>query len=93
MDVKVLGPLEAQQGGMSVAPSASKPRQLLAVLAIQAGQVVTVDALIEELWGGAPPRSALTTLQTYVMQLRHRIDAAMPSGSGKTSTQLNESRT
>ena len=81
MDIKVLGPLEAYQNGRTIAPSAAKPRQILALLALQVGQVVTVPALIEELWGMNPPRSALTTLQTYIMQLRRRIEAALSTTS------------
>ncbi|GLZ36161.1 hypothetical protein Lesp02_83480 [Lentzea sp. NBRC 105346] len=76
MDIKVLGPLEAHDNGVSITPTASKPRQVLALLGLHAGHVVTVPALIEELWGMAPPRSALTTLQTYVLQVRRRIEAA-----------------
>src|SRR5947209_13463494 len=77
MDVKVLGPLEARENGRSITPSAGKPRQILALLALQPGQVVTVPTLMEELWGTQLPRSALTTLQTYVMQLRRGIQAAL----------------
>jgi SARP family transcriptional regulator, regulator of embCAB operon len=77
MDICVLGPLEAHVDGRSFTPSAAKPRQILALLALQVGQVVTVPALIEELWGANPPRSALTTLQTYIMQLRRRIAGAL----------------
>jgi DNA-binding SARP family transcriptional activator len=77
MEIKVLGPLEARENGVSITPTAGKPRQLLALLAVQAGHVVTVPTLIEELWGMAPPRSALTTLQTYVLQVRRKIDAAL----------------
>lgn len=73
MDISVLGPLEARVNGKTFTPSAAKPRQILALLSLQVGQVVTVPALIEELWGINPPRSALTTLQTYIMQLRRRI--------------------
>ncbi|QFZ21153.1 AfsR/SARP family transcriptional regulator [Saccharothrix syringae] len=76
MDIDVLGPLEVRENGVSIAPSAAKPRQLLALLGLQAGHVVTVPALVEELWGTTPPRSALTTLQTYVLQIRRRIEAA-----------------
>lgn len=78
MEIKVLGPLEARENGVSIAPSAVKPRQVLSLLGLQAGHVVTVPTLIEELWGMTPPRSALTTLQTYVLQVRRRIEAAMP---------------
>jgi len=82
MEVKVLGPLEAQEHGRSVVPTAGKPRQILALLALEAGQVVTVPTLIEELWGMQPPRSALTTLQTYILHLRRLIEAALATNGG-----------
>lgn len=77
MDVRVLGPLEARLNGRSIVPTAAKPRQILALLALETGRVVTVPTLIEELWGTRPPRSALTTLQTYVLHLRRLIEAAL----------------
>lgn len=82
MDIKILGPLEAQENGVSITPTACKPRQLLALLALQSGHVVTVPMLIEELWGTAPPRSALTTLQTYVLQVRRLIGGALAHANG-----------
>jgi SARP family transcriptional regulator, regulator of embCAB operon len=85
MDVKVLGPLEAQINGKSMTPTAGKPRQILAMLALEAGRVVPVPTLIEELWGMRPPRSALTTLQTYIMQLRRLIDSALASKDGRAN--------
>ncbi|WP_344477120.1 AfsR/SARP family transcriptional regulator [Nonomuraea monospora] len=51
-------------------PSAPKQRSVLALLLSSANEVVPTEALIEELWEGHPPVSALTTLQTYVYQLR-----------------------
>lgn len=88
MEIRVLGPLEAQQNGTSVTPTAGKPRQILALLALEAGQVVTVPTLIEELWGMEPPRSALTTLQTYILHLRRLIDAALPAGAPATAKHM-----
>lgn len=79
MRIDILGSLEAEIAGRSVAPTAAKPRQVLALLALRTGQVVPVPTLVEELWGDNPPRSALTTLQTYVMQLRRLIAAALPA--------------
>ncbi|WP_232376563.1 AfsR/SARP family transcriptional regulator [Amycolatopsis aidingensis] len=76
MEIRVLGPLEALQNGNPITPTASKPRQLLALLGLQAGHVVTATTLLEELWGTTPPRSALTTLQTYVCHLRKRVQTA-----------------
>lgn len=77
MDIAVLGALAVKENGISVTPTAPKPRQVLAMLALHADQVVPVAALIEELWGDCPPRSARTTLQTYVLQLRELIAEAL----------------
>ncbi|MEU9443065.1 AfsR/SARP family transcriptional regulator [Streptomyces sp. NPDC048304] len=77
MDIEVLGALDARENGVSVTPTAPKPRQVLALLALHADQVVPVASLVEELWGDKPPRSARTTLQTYVLQLRELISAAL----------------
>ncbi|MFF2521200.1 AfsR/SARP family transcriptional regulator [Streptomyces liangshanensis] len=82
MDIDVLGALAVRHNGKSITPTAPKPRQVLAVLALHADQVVPVAALIEELWAGEPPRSARTTLQTYVLQLRSLIAAALGSEPG-----------
>ncbi|MFF0206034.1 BTAD domain-containing putative transcriptional regulator [Streptomyces sp. NPDC005017] len=80
MSIKVLGALDVRENDVSVVPTARKPRQVLALLAFHAGQVVAPDWLAEELWGDKPPRSARTTLQTYVLQLRERIAAALEQG-------------
>lgn len=80
LSIKILGPFSAHLGHLAVAPSAAKQRQILALLALNAGRVVTVPTLTEELWGDYPPRSSSTTLQTYVMQLRNRLAAAATVG-------------
>ncbi|MEB3960686.1 AfsR/SARP family transcriptional regulator [Streptomyces kunmingensis] len=77
MDIRLLGALEVTLNGVGVTPTAPKPRQLLALLALHAGQVVPVGTLTEELWAGRPPRTARTTLQTYVLQLRELIAVAL----------------
>ncbi|MGW1196792.1 AfsR/SARP family transcriptional regulator [Streptomyces sp. NPDC002536] len=77
MDVKVLGPLRAYERGVSLVPSAAKPRQILALLALHADRVVTVPTLMGEIWGEDVPRSAATTLQTYILQLRRKIAVAL----------------
>ncbi|MER5466815.1 AfsR/SARP family transcriptional regulator [Streptomyces sp. NPDC002668] len=77
MDIDVLGALAVRENGISVTPTAPKPRQVLALLALHADQVVPVASLTEELWGENPPRSARTTLQTYVLQLRELISTAL----------------
>jgi DNA-binding SARP family transcriptional activator len=87
MEIKVLGPLEAVEGSVSIVPSAGKPRQLLALLALNARQMVPVVAMMDELWGPRPPRSAATTLQTYIFQLRRSLSAAMV-GTGRDAKEV-----
>jgi len=75
VQVQVLGPLKVQDGDHSIVPNAGKPRQVLALLALYRGRMVPTGVLMEELWGDDLPRSALATLQTYILQLRRVITA------------------
>ncbi|MFJ5549836.1 BTAD domain-containing putative transcriptional regulator [Streptomyces sp. NPDC093225] len=86
MDINLLGALSVTENGLSVTPTAPKPRQVLALLALHADQMVPVSTLIEELWGKNPPRSARTTLQTYVLQLRELIGEALGRGENERCT-------
>jgi SARP family transcriptional regulator, regulator of embCAB operon len=78
ISIEMLGPFSAMLGTLQVAPRAAKQRQVLALLAVNAGRVVTVSALTEELWDDRPPRSSATTVQTYIFHLRRRLAAGMP---------------
>ncbi|WP_432094585.1 AfsR/SARP family transcriptional regulator [Streptomyces sp. bgisy100] len=77
MDIGILGPLAVRSTGGEAAPTAPKPRQLLALLAARAGQVVPVDHLVDELWESGPPASAVTTVQTYIVLLRRSLARAL----------------
>jgi predicted ATPase/DNA-binding SARP family transcriptional activator len=70
MEFRILGPLEAGVDGKPVELPAAKQRALLAILLLRANEPVSSELLIDELWGGAPPRSARKLLQTYVSKLR-----------------------
>ena len=78
LSIGLLGPLSARLNESPVVPSATKQRQVLALLALNAGRVVTISTLIEELWGDHPPRSYAATLQTYILQLRNALADALP---------------
>ncbi|MFD0312662.1 AfsR/SARP family transcriptional regulator [Streptomyces flavalbus] len=81
MEIQVLGPLCAAVNGDSIVPTAGKPRQVLALLALYPSRVVPVSTLMEEIWGTDLPQSAMTTLQTYIMQLRRCLGTAMGPGA------------
>ncbi len=74
LQIRLLGPLEVVRDGQAVNVGGRKPRVVLALLALQAGRVVAVDALIEALWGEDPPARALGTLQVHVSALRRKLD-------------------
>lgn len=66
----VLGPLEVEVDGRGVAIGGGRQRALLALLLVNAGEVVSRDRLIDELWAERPPASASQSLDAYVSRLR-----------------------
>ena len=76
---RLLGPLEAQDGDRLVELGRPKQRALLAALLIHANHVVSLDRLIEELWGEDPPPQAAASLQTYVSNLRRALEPDRPA--------------
>ncbi|WP_329524790.1 AfsR/SARP family transcriptional regulator [Streptomyces sp. NBC_01462] len=80
MRFRILGPLEITSSAAAepVRPRAAKIRAVLATLLVRANEIVSVDSLIDELWGEHPPRTATTTLQVYVSQLRKLLHTADP---------------
>ncbi|MGQ0626195.1 MAG: BTAD domain-containing putative transcriptional regulator [Sporichthyaceae bacterium] len=71
--VCLLGPVELRANGEQVPLTAARQRAVLALLALQAGRVVSVDALIEGLWGSAVPAGATTTLKSLTSRLRRTL--------------------
>jgi DNA-binding SARP family transcriptional activator len=70
MELRILGPLDVSVHGVNGTPSAPKLRTILALLLAHANEVVPVSSIGKELWDDEPPRSGLTTLQTYILHLR-----------------------
>jgi DNA-binding SARP family transcriptional activator/tetratricopeptide (TPR) repeat protein len=73
MDLRLLGTVELWHDGRPVPVSAPMQRAVLAALALRAGGVVSVDTLIEQLWGARPPRTASVTVRNYVQRLRRLL--------------------
>lgn len=82
---EVLGPLEVIREDRKCTPTAPKVCRALALLLLRANYVVSTEALIGELWGEDPPRTAVTTTQTYIYQLRKSLDE---DGSDPTQNEL-----
>lgn len=73
-ELRALGPIEAAVGGRLVDLGAPKQRALLALLVSKVGRPVAVDVIVEELWTGNPPPSAIASLQAYVANLRRALE-------------------
>ncbi|MGB8963585.1 MAG: BTAD domain-containing putative transcriptional regulator [Pseudonocardiaceae bacterium] len=78
VELRVLGPVEAVVGGRLVELGTPKQRALFALLVSRVDRPVAVDVLLEELWAGAPPPAAMTSLQAYVANLRRLLEPDRP---------------
>ena len=70
LEFRLLGPIEVRSGGEPLPLGGPKQRALLALLLVEAGRAVSTDRIVDALWGEHPPRTAQTSLQNFVSQLR-----------------------
>ena len=70
ISVRILGPLEVTFQGHVVEIPGVRTKAVLARMAIDAGRIVSVDRLIDDVWGTETPANALNALQVRVSQLR-----------------------
>jgi DNA-binding SARP family transcriptional activator len=75
VDFRILGPLEVWYEGRPIPVPGAKQRELLALLLLDAGHVVSSDRLMEELWGSSQPAAGATALRVRVSQLRKALRA------------------
>lgn len=73
----VLGALGVSTGTTPHTLRGPMVNKVMALLLLRAGQVVEVDAFIDELWDEQPPRWALSTLRTHVYHLRRQLDEVL----------------
>ena len=73
---RVLGPLEVVVDGIDITPRAPKERSLLALLVVRAGEVVSADQMIEELWPDLPAERARRVLWVRLAALRAALRRA-----------------
>ncbi|MCO6752764.1 winged helix-turn-helix domain-containing protein, partial [Streptomyces sp. IpFD-1.1] len=69
----MLGPVRVSRYGEQVDPGSPQQRAVLVALLLREGRRVSVDELIDAVWGGVPPRSAAQTIRTYVHRLRRAL--------------------
>jgi WD40 repeat protein/DNA-binding SARP family transcriptional activator/class 3 adenylate cyclase/energy-coupling factor transporter ATP-binding protein EcfA2 len=84
LSFRVLGPLEIERDGRAVTVGGPKERLVLAVLLAGAGTVVSVDALVDAVWGECPPRTAERTIHAYIARLRRALEPRHQTGGTQT---------
>jgi class 3 adenylate cyclase/DNA-binding SARP family transcriptional activator/DNA-binding CsgD family transcriptional regulator len=75
MQFLVLGPLEVREDQQLVPLGSGRQRSLLGVLLLHPNETVSVDRLVDELWGESPPAHPAKLVQGYVSGLRKRLGA------------------
>ncbi len=80
--------MTVQFGDTIVAPRAQQLKQVLAVLLFGTNEPVSVTTLSRELWSSAPPASAVTTIQTYILNLRKSIANALQISTREVARSL-----
>jgi len=69
----LLGPLEARRDGAEVALGGRMQRAVLALLLLDAGRVVSIDRIADELYAGDTPATAMTQVHRQISDLRRAL--------------------
>ena len=82
--VELLGPTQLLVEGTPTRTGGPKLRAILAVLALAGGRIVSVDDLLDGVWGEDLPSTARNTLQYHVGVLRRTLTEHGAAGSLET---------
>ena len=76
MELRILGPLEAVgDDGVGIPLGGPRARAVLARLLVQPNTLVSIDSLVDAVWGESPPATATGALQVQVSALRKALGA------------------
>jgi DNA-binding SARP family transcriptional activator len=78
---EVLGPVRGFTGETELHLGSPQQRGVLAMLLLARGRQVSMDGLIDGLWGAGVPRAGVGTVRTYISRLRGRL--ASDAGRGE----------
>ena len=78
---RILGPLEVSSPEGPIRLGGPRQRSVLAILLLDPNRIVSIDRLAEELYGGAPPVSAVTQVHRQISELRMLLEPERSAGS------------
>jgi predicted ATPase/DNA-binding SARP family transcriptional activator len=73
VDIRVLGGIEVLVDGRVRHLDGRSQRLVLAVLLVHRRAVVSLDLLVDAMWGDGPPATARATMQTHLSKLRRNL--------------------
>src|SRR5215208_4770643 len=73
MQIRLLGTVDVDLDDRPLKLAGPKQRAVLSILALSANSTVSVERLIDGLWGEEPPPTAAKMVQQYVSQLRRLL--------------------
>lgn len=76
LSIRLLGTIEARLDDHALTLAGKQTRVLLAVLALSAGRVVSVDRIASALWAEELPANVRASVHTYVGRLRRAVGAS-----------------
>lgn len=83
LEFRILGPLQVLDDDRSLELGGARQRGVLAILVLHRGETVSVDRIVDLLWGEQPPATAVKTVQVYVSHLRKAlVDDVLVSSRG-----------
>jgi DNA-binding SARP family transcriptional activator len=82
MEFRLLGPVVVAAAGEVVDPGPPRQRLVLAALAVDASRQVTVDCLVDRVWGDCPPERARRSLHAHLSRIRHMVEQTSVMDNG-----------
>ncbi len=83
MEFRILGRFEVLEHGQPLALGGVKQRAVLAILLLHRREAVSIDRLVDELWGERPPPTAAQTIRVYVSRLRKALGDQVVETQGR----------
>ena len=74
LSIMLLGPIQAHRGGTALYLGTPRQREVLAVLALRSGMVLSVAQIVDAIWSGRRPDSVENMVHTYIGRLRRVLE-------------------
>jgi predicted ATPase/DNA-binding SARP family transcriptional activator len=76
---EILGPLRVRDNGVTVDIGGPRQQRVLACMLASYPNAISVDRLVDEVWGDEAPQTATHVIRTYVSNLRKVLDGRIGS--------------